>query len=159
MNKARASVLAVLVCAVLAVAALAGCGGSSSSSASASVSASSSAASSASASASSASAEGFTIDGVIIKDISLDMVGETPNLSIVFSNPTDKAVDVDCSKFVVTKDDGTVVDFGKSTKTIDANQKYMQWAFTAKSGSLQEGDRADISYDGTSLGTFEVTKF
>ena len=39
-----------------------------------------------------------------------------------------------------------------------SNQSYTQWAFTAKSGTMKAGDKADVSYDGTSLGTFEVTK-
>lgn len=98
-----------------------------------------------------------TIDGVDIKEIGVDMVGETPNLMIIFSNNTDKDVNIDCGKFEVKKADGTVVNFGKSTKTIKANQPYTQWAFTAKSGSLSKGDMVEISFDGTPLGTFEVT--
>jgi len=87
------------------------------------------------------------------------MVGDTPNFMVIFSNPIDKDVEVDCGKFEVKLEDGTVVDFGKSKKTISANQPYTQWAFTAKPGSMKAGDKATISYDGAELGTYEVTEF
>ena len=86
------------------------------------------------------------------------MVGDTPNLMVVFSNNTDNPVEIDCGKFEVKKDDGSVINFTNSKKTIDAKRPYAQWAFTAKPGSLSAGDIVTISYDGTSLGTFEVTK-
>lgn len=86
------------------------------------------------------------------------MVGDTPNLLVIFSNPTDKDVEFDCSKFEVKLEDGTVVNFTNSTKTIPANKSYVQWAFTAKPGSIKAGDKVTISYDGTSLGTFEVAE-
>ena len=57
------------------------------------------------------------------------------------------------------KEDGTVVDFGKSKKTINASQCYAQWGFTAKADSLKKGDKVIVSYDGKELGTFEVTEF
>ena len=87
------------------------------------------------------------------------MVGDTPNLMVIFSNPTDNDVEVDCGKFEVKKEDGTTVDFTKSKKTIKANQSYTQWAFTAKPGSMKSGDKVAVSYDGTDLGTYEVTEF
>ena len=126
---------------------------------SASASASSASASASSSAASSAASGVAEIDGVIIKEVGVDMVGETPNLMVVFLNPTDKDVEVDCSKFEVKKADGTVVNFTKSKKTIDANQSYTQWAFTAKSGTLQKGDKVAISFDGQPLGEYEVTEF
>ena len=146
-------IAAVALAAVLALG-LCACG---SSQASSSASASASNASSA---ASSSTASGVVeIDGVVVKEIGVDMVGETPNLMVIFSNPTDKDVEVDCAQFEVKKADGTVVDFGKSKKTISANQSYTQWAFTAKSGTLQKGDKVSISFDGKPLGEYEVTEF
>ena len=162
MKKTTAGFLAVTVCGALAVGVLAGCSGSASSSAAASSASVSTSVPSASveSSATSSAARGLTeIDGVIVKEIGVEMVGDTPNLMVVFSNPTDKDVEVDCGKFEVRKEDGAVVDFGKSKKTINANQPYAQWAFTAKADSLKKGDKVIVSYDGKELGAFEVTEF
>ena len=99
------------------------------------------------------------IDGVTVKDLGLEMVGDTPNLMIVFSNPTDQAVDVDLSKFQIKVDDKDEVNFHLTSKTIDANKPYAQWAFTAKPGSMKVGDSVTVYYDGKQIGTYKVTEF
>lgn len=132
---------------------------SASASASASGSASASAASTSAASASQASSDGvLTIDGVIVKDIGFDMVGDTPNFMVIFSNPTDKDVEVDLSKFQIKVDDKDEVSFHLTSKTIDANRNYAQWAFTAKPGSMKAGDSVTVYYDGNLVGTYEVNE-
>jgi|GEM_PF-6109517 len=175
MKKATAGILAVMVCGALAAGALASCSGGSSSAAASSAAGSASAstaassesttASASSAAASSGSAEAsssdglLAVDGATIKEVSVDMVGDTPNLMVIFANNSDKDVEIDCGKFEVKKDDGTVVNFTNSKKTIGANKPYVQWAFTTKAGSLKAGDKVTISFDGTNLGTYEVTEF
>lgn len=167
----KAAFAAVMICALLAVAALAGCGGGSASSSAAS-SASGSASASASSASASASASDATasasasssgsvmeIDGVTVKDLRFEMVGDTPNLMLVFSNPTDQAVDVDLSKFQIKVDDKDEVSFQLTSKTIDANKPYAQWAFTAKPGSMKVGDNVTVYYDGKLVGTYKVTEF
>lgn len=156
----KLTIVAAMAGAILAVAALAGCGGgSASSSASASASASTFVSTSASASSSSASGAVLEIDGVIVKDIGVDMVGDTPNLMIIFSNPTNQDVDVDLSKFQVKVDDKDEVSFHLTSKTIKANQSYAQNAFTASPGSMKVGDSVTIYYDGKLVGTYKVTEF
>ena len=184
MRRSTVFVMAVALCAALCAVALAGCGGGASSStassapsssaasdasassmaesaAAASTLASTAAASSVPASSSATSSSGalINIDGVDVKKVELEMVGSTPNLQVVFSNSTDKPIEVDCGKFEVKLADGTVVDFAGSTKTIDANQPYTQWAFTAKADTMKAGDKATVSYGGTELGEFEVGEF
>lgn len=180
-------VLAVVVFgALMAALALAGCGGSASSSAasaSASAVASSAAASSSAAattsasaasasasttasasaaSASAASASGnalVTVDGVDVKSVAVEMVGDTPNLQLVFANNTDKDVEFDLSKFRVMLDDKDEVNFHLTKTTIKANTPYLQSAQTASPNSMKVGDSATIYYDGTPLGTYEVGEF
>lgn len=88
----------------------------------------------------------------------MDLVGDTPNLMMIFSNPTDKDVDVDLSKFQVKVNDTDEVSFHLTSKTIGANKSYVQWAFTAKPGSIKAGDSVSIYYDGKLVGTYEATQ-
>lgn len=174
-KKTTVGFLVVMVCGALAVGALVGCGSSASSSAAASsaagsasasassapasTSASSTASSTAASSSASASSGVMEIDGVTIKSLGFEMVGDTPNFMVVFSNPTDQAVDVDLSKFQIKVDDKDEVSFHLTSKTIDANKPHAQWAFTAKPDSMKVGDSVTVYYDGNLVGTYEVTAF
>ena len=101
----------------------------------------------------------LVVDGVEIKEVGVDMVGSTPNLSVVFANTNDHDVEFDCSKFVVKIDDAKEIDFAGSMKTFPANESYIQWAFTAKPDSTKVGDSVTIYYGDQKLGTYEVTEF
>ncbi len=150
----KAAFTIIMMFSLLAVAVLVGCGGSASSS-----SASSSVSSASASSSASSSGSVMEIDGVTVKDLRFEMVGDMPNLMIVFSNPTDQAVDVDLSKFQIKVDDKDEVSFHLTSKTIDANKPYAQWAFTAKPGSMKVGDSVTVYYDGKQIGTYKVTEF
>jgi hypothetical protein len=78
---------------------------------------------------------------------------------IIFSNTTDKDVDVDLSKFQAKVDDADEVSFHLTSKTIKANTPYAQNAFTASAGTMKAGDKVYLYYDGTPVGTYEVTEF
>lgn len=84
------------------------------------------------------------------------MVGDTPNLQMVFSNNTSSDVEVDLSKFKVVKPDGEELSFHLAKKVVKANTPYAQNAFTASPGSLKAGDKVTLSYDGQPLGEYEV---
>jgi len=51
----------------------------------------------------------YTINGVDVTKAEVEMIGETPNLQIIFSNSTDKDVDLDFSQLTVKLSDGTEV--------------------------------------------------
>ena len=181
MRKNRVLAVAVLMCAAMVLVALVGCGGNSSSSATSSSassgSASASGASSASATASAGSAstsasttaatssdrdgEGslINIDGVDVTKISFEMVGDTPNFMVVFSNKTDKDVDVDLTPFKIKVVDGDEVSFHLTHKEVKANTPYSQNAFTASANTMKVGDKVSVFYGDTDLGVFEVAEF
>ena len=135
--------------------------------ASPSVSAASSSASAASASSVSASASGergstktlITVDGVDLNGVAIEMVGDTPNLQLVFANETNKDVEFDLSPFRVLIDDKDEVNFHLTKITIKANTPYLQRAETASPGSMKVGDSAAVYYGDMLLGTFEVGEF
>lgn len=170
MRKAAALFMVVMLCAVIS-AAFAGCGGGASTSSAAASSStaaassstaatgSSASASTAASSASSSSNSAINIDGVDVKKIAVEMVGDTPNLQITFSNTTDQDIEVDLSKFQVKVDDADEVNFHLTTKTVSANTPYSQNAFAASANTMKVGDEAYIYYDGELLGKYEVGEF
>lgn len=181
MRKSRALALAVLMCAAMAFALLTGCGGNSSSSAvsssaapgSASVSSASVVSATASVSSDSASVSAATatssdrggegalinIGGVDVTKISFEMVGDTPNFMVIFSNKTDKDVDVDLTPFKIKVVDGDEVSFHLTHKEVKANTPYSQNAFTASANTMKVGDKVSVFYGDTDLGVFEVAEF
>ncbi|MBQ9002931.1 MAG: hypothetical protein IJ087_13855 [Eggerthellaceae bacterium] len=154
MRKTAVLFTVVMLCAVMSAAALVGCGGGAASSSAASTSSAS-----ASSSASKSSGVITTIDGVDVKDISFDMVGDTPNFMIIFSNTTDNDIEVDLSKFKIMVNDTDEVSFHLTTKTVAANTKHAQNAFTASANSMKVGDEVYVYYNGELVGTYEVQEF
>jgi hypothetical protein len=94
-----------------------------------------------------------------VNSVAIEMVGDTPNLQLVFSNKTDNDVEFDLSPFRVLKDDKDEINFHLTKTTIKANTPYLQRAETASPGSMKVGDKATIYYGETLLGTFEVGEF
>ena len=103
----------------------------------------------------------LTVDGADIKSVELRLVGETPNLSVVFANSTDKDITVEAGKFSVKTSDGKSYPFFESKTVLEANQSYIQHAYTAfkDDPSFKEGDTVEIYYGDTLLDTVEVTTF
>ena len=87
------------------------------------------------------------------------MLGDTPNLQMTLANNTDRDIELDMSKFQVTLEDGTPIDFHLTKKTIPANTPYAQNAFTASEGSLKVGDSVKVTYGEHDLGVYSVSEF
>ena len=105
----------------------------------------------------------YTIsDGVIIKSVSLEIVGgDTPNLMTVFSNTTDKDVQFDVGQFCVETSDGTKIRLLEGETTLSANTPYIQQAHTSFEDGLnvKVGDTVKIYCGDALLVTTEVTEF
>ena len=101
----------------------------------------------------------FSVDGVDVKSVSIEMVGETPNFMVVLANTNDADADFDCTKFVLKNADGDVLKADTSIKTLTANQQYSQSAFTMDEGSLKVGDKVEVYFDSTLVDTVTVTEF
>ena len=98
-------------------------------------------------------------DGVRLRDISVDMVGSTPNFMVILANENDNAVEFDCSKFELKKADGSVLKTTAGAKTLDADQSYIQWAFPVTDGEAAVGDEISIYYGGALVAEVTVTEF
>ena len=102
----------------------------------------------------------YTINGVDVTKAEVEMVGETPNLQIIFSNSTDKDVDLDFSQLTVKLSDGTVVGNLGLTRTIEANKTYSQHAITIEQKyGIKLGDKVEIYYGDDLINTSEVKEF
>ena len=102
----------------------------------------------------------YTIDGVEVTKAEVVMVGETPNLQIVFSNKTDKDIDVDFSQLSVKLSDGTVVGNLGLNRTIEANKTYSQHAITIEQKyGIKLGDKVEIYYGDDLIKASEVKEF
>lgn len=105
--------------------------------------------------------EPYMINGVEIKSISLEMVGETPNLQVVFANNTNAAIKVDLSKFAIKTSDGVVHRLLSLETEIAANTSRAQNAFTGFSDNLSVkiGDAVEIYYGDDLIKATEVEEF
>ena len=105
--------------------------------------------------------EPYMINGVEVKSISLVMVGETPNLQVVFANSTAAAIKVDLSKFAIKTSDGVVHRLLSLETEIAANTSRAQNAFTGFSDdlSVKVGDAVEIYYGDDLIKATEVTEF
>ncbi len=108
----------------------------------------------------------YTENGVDIKSVSAELVGEseTLNLSVVFANNNSEEVEFDCSKFEIraynVSGEEAVYKVNATSKTFAANQSYIQWAFTVDSnGEIKVGDSVIVYFDGNAIDTVEVAKF
>lgn len=102
----------------------------------------------------------YTVNGVDITKATVEMVGDTPNLQIVFSNTTDKDIEVDFSKLTVKLSDGTEIGNLGLTRTIEANTPYSQHAITIEQKyGVELGDKVEIYYGDDLINTVEVTEF
>ena len=140
------AIIAILILAVLASAMLAGCGTKTDS---------------ASDSGAAKKAALLEIDGAELRSASLELVGETPNLMLVFANNTDKEVKLESADFSVETSDGTKTPLFEGEITLDANKSRIQMAKTAFKDDLniKVGDTVKIYYGDTLLTTGEVTSF
>lgn len=101
----------------------------------------------------------YSEDGIDVREVEVNLVGSTFNFSVVFANNNDVEKDFDCSKFTIVKDDETIQPTTQ-TKTLDANESYMQWAFPIREpGSLALGDEVDVYYGETLITTVTVEEF
>ena len=108
----------------------------------------------------SAASEKYTVDGVEITSIAVEMVGSTPNLQIVFSNGTDSAVMIDISKFAIKTGDGQTFFVSGLEKEIAANTPYSQNALTFMNDpGVKVGDEVGIYYGDDLIKTTVVTEF
>lgn len=102
----------------------------------------------------------YTVNGVDVKKAEVEMVGETPNLQIIFSNSTDKDVDVDFSQLSIKLADGTEIRNLGLTRTIEANQTHSQHAVTIEQKyGIKLGDTVEIYYGKDLINTSKVTEF
>ena len=102
----------------------------------------------------------YSIDGVDIVKAEVEMVGETPNLQIVFSNKTDKDIDVDFAKLIVKLSDGTEIGSFGEKQAIKANTPYNQHAMTIEQKyGIKLGDKVEIYYGDDLINTSEVKEF
>ncbi len=98
-------------------------------------------------------------DGVRLRELSVDMVGSTPNFIVILANENDRDIELDLSKFTLKKDDGTELKIRGGTKTLDANQSYTQWAIPVTEGEVNVGDKVSIFYGEELIVIAEVTDF
>ena len=169
MKKGTILLIAALLCAAMSMVALTGCGGggggdkaaTEATEATEAADTAATEAADAGAAAAGATSQGalLTVDGADLNDLSVDMVGDTPNLMMIFANNTDQDVTFDLSPIKVLVDDKDEVSFHLTSKTIEANTPYLQCADTASPGSMKVGDQAYVYYGDTLLGVFEVTEF
>ncbi len=103
----------------------------------------------------------LTVNGAEIKSVELRMVGETPNLSVVFANNTDKDVTLQAGEFSVKTADGKSYSLFESDTVLEAGNPYIQHAYTAFKDDLnvKEGDTVEIYYGDTLLDKGAVTTF
>ena len=102
----------------------------------------------------------YTINGVDVKKAEVEMVGETPNLQIIFSNTTDKDGEVDFAKLMVKLSDGTEIRNLGLMRTIEANKPYSQHAITIEQKyGIKLGDTVEIYYGDDLINTSKVTEF
>ena len=95
-----------------------------------------------------------------IKSVDVKMVGETPNLQIVFANNTDNDIEVDFSKLTVKLSDGTEIGNLGLMRTIEANKPYSQHSITIEQKyGVKLGDKVEIYYGDDLINTSEVTEF
>lgn len=102
----------------------------------------------------------YSEDGVDIREVEVNLVGSsTFNLSVVFANNNDTNREFDCSKFQICKG-GEVIQATTQTKTLDANQTYIQWAFPIREpGSLALGDTVTVSYGDVQIAEVTIDQF
>ena len=102
----------------------------------------------------------YTVNGVDVTKAEVEMVGETPNLQIIFSNSTDKDVDVDFSQLSIKLADGTEVKNLGLTRTIEANKTYSQHAISIEQKyGIKLGDTVEIYYGKDLINTSKVAEF
>ena len=102
----------------------------------------------------------YTVNGVDVTKAEVEMVGETPNLQIIFSNSTDKDVDVDFSQLSIKLADGTEVKNLGLTRTIEANKTYSQHAVSIEQKyGIKLGDTVEIDYGNDLINTSTVAEF
>ncbi len=101
----------------------------------------------------------LTDNDIDIKSIGIELVGETFNFQVTFSNSTNEDKDFDLSKFDVKHNDKSMKINGH-TKTIPANKTYAQWTFTMDdTGDLKVGDTVQVYFDGKQVTSVKVTEF
>ena len=98
-------------------------------------------------------------DGVRIREISVDMVGSTPNFVLIVANDNDAETELDCSKFVLKKADGTELKTNAGVKTLAASQSYAQFAFPVIDGEAEAGDVISVYYGDELIEEVTVTEF
>ena len=109
---------------------------------------------------SSGSAALYTVNGAEITDVSVVMVGSTPNMQIVFSNKTDKDIEVDFSKLTLKLADGTEIGNLGLTRTIEAGKTRTQIAVTVEEKyGIKLGDTVEVYYGADRIKTVEVEEF
>ena len=103
---------------------------------------------------------GYDINGAELKYMGIEIVGKTPNLFLIFANSTDEDITIDFSKFSVRMGDGIYLT-NSGERVIRKNTTYAQFAITLtdEHGDFQEGNKAEIYYDGTFLEEVTVTVF
>ena len=102
----------------------------------------------------------YMIGDLEIKSVDVKMVGETPNLQIVFANNTDNDIEVDFSKLTVKLCDGTEIGNLGLMRTIEANKPYSQHSITIEQKyGVKLGDKVEIYYGDDLINTSEVTEF
>ena len=99
-------------------------------------------------------------NGVVLNDVGIELLGDTPNLMLKFENTSDKEEEFDFSKFEIKTEDGTVFKIMDGARTFKAKQPYSQHAVTFKDdGKLQVGDLVEIYYDGQLVDSITVEEF
>ena len=102
----------------------------------------------------------YTVNGADIIKATVVMVGTTPNLQLVFSNSTDKDIEVDFSKLTVKLSDGTEIGNLGLMHTIEAGKTYSQNTVTIEQKyGVKLGDTVSICYGGDLIATVEVEEF
>jgi len=149
MKKRILSIVLALVIGVMSVSLLTACGGSGSSESGSAPDA-----------GTSENAPLYNINGVEVVKAAVEMVGETPNLQIVFANNTDEAIKFDISPLHIKTASGEEFYVGGLEKEIEANRPYAQNAMTfMHNPDLKIGDKVDICYGDDLIASVEVTEF
>lgn len=138
-------ILSLLLLAVIALLSFSACGSGGTASSSGSVS--------------SAKEPLYTVNGVDITFASVEMVGETPNLMLIFANNTDEDIEVDFSKLAVKLSDGTEIGNFGLMRTMEANRPRIQHAITIEQKyGIKTGDTVEIYYGDDKIAVSEVTE-
>ena len=106
----------------------------------------------------------YSENGVDVLSVHAELVGETLNLQVVFSNTNSAEASFDCSKFSIRQFSVTgetaVYKVNATSKTLAANQPYAQYAFTVDDGgAVKEGDDVLIYYGENAIDAVVVTTF